>query len=74
MMEQKGNGYQGIGVIQASHLSAKIQEVTSSVAITEKMKNNNVRLQLSIPRTQGSLPDKVTPDIDGFTGEPVISM
>ena len=40
MTEQKGNGYQGIRAIQASHLSAKTQEVTSSVAITEKMKNN----------------------------------
>ena len=57
---------------QLEHLSTKIQEVTSDVAITEKNEKQYVRLQLIIPGTQGAFLDKVTPDIDGFTDEPVL--
>ena len=36
--------------------------------LLRKMKKHYVRLQLG---TQGVFSDKVVPDIDGFTGEPV---
>ena len=49
----------------------KIQDVTSNVAITEENEKKYGRLQLSIPGIQRSFLDKVTPDIDGFTAEPV---
>ena len=48
----------------------KIQEVTSNVAITEKNEKRYV-IQQGIQGTQGEK-DKVTPDIDGFTNEPVV--
>ena len=35
-------------------------------------KNQYSRLQLSIPKTQGTFLDKVTPDIDGITDEAVV--
>ena len=54
------------------HLSKKIQEVTLNVAITKKNGKQYVRLQLSIPGTQGAFSDKVTPDIDYFTDEPQV--
>ena len=57
---------------QLKHLSTKIQEVTKNVAITEKNEKQYVRLQLIIPRTLGEFLNKVTPDIDGFTDEPVV--
>ena len=44
----------------------------SNVAITEKNEKQHVRLQLSIPGTQEAFPDKVAPDIDEFTDEPVV--
>ena len=53
------------------YLSTKIQEVTSNVGITEK-NEKHVRLQLSISGTQGAFSDKVAPDFDGFTDEPVL--
>ena len=46
--------------------------MTSNVVINEKNEKQYVRLQPSIPRTQGAFLDKVTPDIDGFTHEPVV--
>ena len=51
--------------------STKIQKVTSNVTITEKNEKQYVRLQLNTPGPQGACLDKVTPDIDGFTDEPV---
>ena len=38
---------------------------------TGKNEKQYVRLPQSIPRTQGAFLDKVTPDIDDFTAEPV---
>ena len=35
-------------------------------------KNHYFRLQLSIPKTQGTFLDKVTPDVDGITDEAVV--
>ena len=52
------------------HLSAKIQKVTSNVVITQK--NEKLSLTSEIVEIQGTLSDKVTPDIDGFTDEPVV--
>ena len=52
-------------------MSTKIQEVPSNVAITEKIEKQYARLQLSIPGTQETFLDKVAPDIDSFTDEPV---
>ena len=53
-------------------MSTKLQEITSNVAISEKNEKQYVRLQLSITGTQEAFLDKVTPDIDGFTGEQVV--
>ena len=36
MMEQNGNGYVTKELEQQKHLSAKIQEVISNIAVTEK--------------------------------------
>ena len=52
------------------HLSAKIQKVTSNVVITQK--NEKLSLTSEILEIQGTFSDKVTPDIDGFTDEPVV--
>ena len=46
--------------------------MTSNVVINEKNEKQYVRLQPSIPGTQGAFLDKVTPDIYGFTDEPVV--
>ena len=70
--EQKGKGYEGIRATEASYLSAKIQEVTSIVVITEKNEKPYVRQQLSISATQGSFSDKVIPDIDCFPDESAV--
>ena len=60
----------GNGTKELKHLNTKIQEVASSVGITEK---NNMseksRRQTRAPRT---FPDKVTPDIDYFIDRPVV--
>ena len=40
--------------------------------ITEKNEKQYLRLQLSIPGTQRAFFNKVTTDIDGFTGELVV--
>ena len=69
-MSKKGKGTKELD--QLNHLSTKIQEVTKNVAITEKNEKQYVRLQLIIPRTLGEFLNKVTPDIDGFTDEPVV--
>ena len=65
MMEQKGKGYQGISAIEATGY-----ENTSSdfkyCDYNEKNEKQYVRLQLSIPGTQGAFSDKVAPDIDYF--------
>ena len=42
------------------------------MAITSKNEKQYVRLQLSIRETQGAFSDKVAPNIDGFTDEPVV--
>ena len=50
----------------------KIQGV---LQLRTKMKNNmsdKSYSQVYIPGTQGAFSDKVTPEIDGFTDEPVI--
>ena len=52
------------------HLSAKIQKATSNIVITEK--NEKLSLTSEIPGIQGAFSDKVTPDIDDFTDEPVV--
>ena len=52
------------------HLSAKIQKAISNIVITEK--NEKLSLTSEIPEIQGAFSDKVTPDIDGFTDEPVV--
>ena len=52
------------------HLSAKIQKAISNIVITEK--NEKVSLTSEIPEIQGAFSEKVTPDIDGFTDEPVV--
>ena len=41
-----------------------------SDVITEK--NEKLYQTTGIPGTQGAFSDKVTPDIDGFTDEPVV--
>ena len=68
MTKQKGKGH----LKQLKHLSTKIQESTSNVAITEENEKEYARLQLSIPGTHLVFSDKVAPDIDGFTNEPVV--
>ena len=64
-IEQKGKGYQGISAIEAIGY-----ENTSShfkyCDYNEKNEKQYVRLQLSIPGTQGAFSDKVAPDIDYF--------
>ena len=55
-------------------MSTKIQEVTSNVTITKKKEKQFVRLQLSIPWTQGAFSDKITSDNDGFTDEQTNAM
>ena len=42
----------------------------SNIVITEK--NEKLCQITGIPETQGALSDKVAPDIDGFTDEPVV--
>ena len=65
MLEQKGKGYQGISAIEAIGY-----ENTSSdfkyCDYNEKNEKQYVRLQLSIPGTQGAFSDKVAPYIDYF--------
>ena len=51
-------------------MSTKIQEVTSNIVITEK--NEKLCHTTAIPQIQGAFSDKVTPNIDGFTDEPVV--
>ena len=58
--------------LQLKHLSTRIQDVTSNVANAEKNWKEYVRLQFSIPGTQGAFLDKVILDIDGFTDEAVV--
>ena len=67
---KKGKGTKELE--QSKRFSTNIQEVTSNVAITEKNEKQNVRLQLSKPRTLGAFSDKVAPDISSFTDEPVV--
>ena len=55
-MMELGKGY------QVKHLSTKIQEMTSNVVITQK----------KCTGTQRAFSDKVTPDIDVLTDEPVV--
>ena len=52
------------------YLRAKIQEVASKVAIT--VKNEKLCQATRISGTQGAFSDKVTPEVDGFTDEPVV--
>ena len=52
-----------------NHLSTKIQEISSTIVITEK--NEKICQTTGIPGTQGAFSNKVNPDIDGFTDEPV---
>ena len=52
------------------HLSTKIQEVTSNVVINNK--NGKLCQTTGIPGIQGTISDKITSDIDGFTDEPVV--
>ena len=66
--KQKGKGLEK----QLEHLSTKIQESSSNVAITEKNEKQYVRLYLSIPETHGEFSDKIAPNIDGYTNEPVV--
>ena len=56
------------------HLGTKGLDVTSNVVITEKNEKQYVRqiTQLGIPGTQGAFSDKITPDIESFTDEPVV--
>ena len=61
-MMELGKGY------QVKHLSTKIQEMTSNVVITQK----NVYHITGIPGTQRAFSDKVAPDIDVLTDEPVV--
>ena len=58
--------------LELKHLSTKIQEVSSNVAIAGKNGKQYVRLTLTIPGTQGAFLVKVIPDIDGFTDAPVV--
>ena len=55
-------------------MSTKIQEVTSNVTITKKKEKQFVRLQLSIPWTQGAFSDKIASDNDGFTDKQTNAM
>ena len=52
------------------YLSAKIQKAISNVVVTQK--NEKLSLTSEILEIQGTFSDKVTPDIDGFTDEPVV--
>ena len=52
------------------HSSMEIQEVISNIVITEK--NGKLCQTTGIQRNLGTFLDKVTPDIDGFTDEPVV--
>ena len=74
MRKQKGKECQIIRASDEEVMSTKIQEVTSNVTITKKKEKQFVRLQLSIPRTQGTFSDKVAPDNDGFTDEQTNAM
>ena len=47
----------------------KIQEVISNIVITDKY---GKLCQSRDTRTQGAFSDNFTPDIDGFTDEPVV--
>ena len=63
-MKQMGRGAKELE--QLKHLSTKILESTTNVMITKKNEKQYIRLQLSIPGTQGAFLDKVAPDIDDF--------
>ena len=52
-------------------MSTKIQKVISYIVITEK--NEKLCQTTEIPGCQGAFSDKVTPNIDGFSDEPVSS-
>ena len=54
-MKQKSKGQ----LKQLKHFSMKIQEFTSNVVITEKNEKQYVRVQLSIPGTQGNFQVKL---------------
>ena len=58
---------------QLKHLSTKILESTTNVMITKKNEKQYIRLQLSIPGTQGAFLDKVAPDIDDLGQETLVS-
>ena len=51
-------------------MSVKTQEVTSNKAITEK--NKKLCQPTRIVGNQGTFSDKVTPDTDVFTDQPVV--
>ena len=72
MTKQKGKGYQGIGAIEVPHFSAKIQELASNIVLIERNEKQYIRLKLNVLGTQGTFSDEVTPDIYGFTDEPVV--
>ena len=57
---------------QLKHFNIKTQELASNVAINQKNEKQYVRPQSSIPETKGFFLDNVTPDINGFTDEPVV--
>ena len=52
------------------HLSTKIQEVTSNVAII--VKNEKLCQTTGMPGSQGAYSGKVTSDIDSFTDDTVV--
>ena len=62
---KKGTGTKELEKLK--HLSKKIQEAISNIIITE----TNEKL-CQTTGTQGAFSDKVIPDIDGFTDEPMV--
>ena len=68
IMEQKRKWSLGIRAIKAFEY-----ENTSDVKMMQLLrKKKKFRLQLSVLGTQGTILETVTPDIDGFTDEPVV--
>ena len=68
MTKQKGMGYQGIIAIQ----EFEYENIRSDFKCCYYWEKQYVRVQLSLPETQGEFLDKVTPDIAGFTYEPFV--
>ena len=69
MTEQNRKGYQGIRAPEALECKNR-SDFKYCIAITEK--HEKLLDNTGIPKPQGAISDKVTPDIDAFSDEPVV--